>query len=159
MKLCFMLLANLKCSLSDYKAGAAIPYTLIRWTRKAAESSNFQIMTYHASLWQQDLLFTFFFFLGQSCPLAIRAATSSRCALIYLTFLPLYGILIPGLLGWCVIFIYLSIFNSPGLFSGWKGQSVRLEWSMALSKTAQGRWGSRVITSIHLSCAAFLQPL
>lgn len=61
MKLCFMLLANLKCSLSDYKAGAAIPYTLIRWTRNAAESSNFQIMTYHASLWQQDLLFTVFF--------------------------------------------------------------------------------------------------
>lgn len=40
-----------------------------------------------------------------------------------------------GLLGWCVIFIYLSIFNSPGLFSEWKGQSIRLAWSMALSET------------------------
>lgn len=52
MKLSFMLLVDPKCSLYDYKAGATIPYTLIRWTRKTAESSSFQIMAHHASLWQ-----------------------------------------------------------------------------------------------------------
>lgn len=70
MKLSFMLLAALKCSLYDCKAGVAIPYTLIRWTRKAAESSSFQIMTYHASLWQTGndnkiFLFTVFFSWGR----------------------------------------------------------------------------------------------
>lgn len=129
-----MLLADPKCSLYDYKAGAAIPYTLIRWTRKAAESSSFQIMTYHASLWQagndSKICYLQLFFLGRSCPLAIRTTMSSRCTLIYLTFSPLYNILILGFLGWCVIFIYLSIFNSPGLFSESKGQSIRLAWSM-----------------------------
>lgn len=61
-----MLLADPKCSLYDYKAGAAIPYTLIRWTRKAAVSSNFQIMTYHASLWQEMIarFVIYSFFLG-----------------------------------------------------------------------------------------------
>lgn len=119
MKLSLLLLADPKCSLYDYKAGAAIPYTLIRWTRKAAESSSFQIMAYHTSLWQagndSKIVIYSFFFLGQSCPLAIGTTMSSRCTLIYLIFFPLYSILILGFLGWCVIFIYLSIFNSPGL--------------------------------------------
>lgn len=92
MKLSFMLLAAPKCSLYDYKAGVAIPYTLIRWTRKAAESCSFQIMTYHASLWQagndNKICYLQFFFLGQSCPLALRTTMSSRCTLIYLTFFP-----------------------------------------------------------------------
>lgn len=66
MKLSLLLLADPKCSLYDYKAGAAIPYTLIRWTRKAAESSSFQIMAYHTSLWQAGndskiVIYSFFF--------------------------------------------------------------------------------------------------
>lgn len=48
-----MLLVDPNYSLYDYKAGFAIPYPLIRWTRMAAESSSFQIRTYHA-LWQAE---------------------------------------------------------------------------------------------------------
>lgn len=49
-----MLLADPNYSLYDYKAGCAIPYPFIRGTRKAAESSSFQIRTYHAFLWQAE---------------------------------------------------------------------------------------------------------
>lgn len=49
-----MLLVGPNYSLSDYKAGFAIPYSLIRRTRKAAESSSFQIRTHHAFLLQAE---------------------------------------------------------------------------------------------------------
>lgn len=51
MKLSHILLVDPSYFLDDYKAGFAIPYSLIRWTKMAAESTSFQIRTYHA-LWQ-----------------------------------------------------------------------------------------------------------
>lgn len=74
MKLSLMLLADPNYSLCDYKAGFAILYPLVRWTRKAVESSRFQIRTYHAFLWQAEKdnkICSSAFFLGQSCALAV----------------------------------------------------------------------------------------